>query len=61
MELTFNGDNSCYSYANESGYCIGLEGRKNMLTNNKDGLFTISEIEVWEIINVENLVLKNKK
>ncbi len=31
-----------------------------MLTNNKDGLFTISELEVWEVIKVENLVLKEK-
>jgi hypothetical protein len=29
-----------------------------MLTNNKDGWFTISEIEVWEVVNVENLELK---
>ncbi len=32
-----------------------------MLTNNKDGKFTISEAEVWEIMNVENLALKNNK
>jgi hypothetical protein len=32
-----------------------------MLTNKEDGSFTITEIEVWEIKNVENLVLKNKK
>jgi hypothetical protein len=32
-----------------------------MLTNNKDGDFTISEIEVWEVVNVENLELKGKK
>ena len=57
----FNGDNKCGSWGNKPGYCIGIEGGKNMLTNNKDGWFTISELEVWEIINVENLVLKNKK
>ncbi len=32
-----------------------------MLTNKENGYFTITEIEVWEIKNVENLVLKNKK
>ncbi len=30
-----------------------------MLTNKENGLFTISELEVWEIVNVENLVLKS--
>jgi hypothetical protein len=31
-----------------------------MLTNSKNeyGNFTISELEVWEIVNVENLVLQ---
>ncbi len=57
----FNGDNKCLSWGNKPGYCIGMTGGKNMLTNNKDGWFTISELEVWEIKNVENLVLKNKK
>ena len=28
-----------------------------MLTNSKSERFTISELEVWEIVNVENLVL----
>jgi hypothetical protein len=32
-----------------------------MLTNKDNGYFTISEIEVWEIINVENLVFKEEK
>ncbi len=32
-----------------------------MLTNKEDGYFTITEMEVWEIKNVENLVLKNKE
>jgi hypothetical protein len=57
----FNGDNKCASWVIKSGYCIGLEGGKNMLTNKENGNFTITEIEVWEIKNVENLVLKNKK
>jgi hypothetical protein len=30
-----------------------------MLTCKEDEEFTISEIEVWEIVNVENLVLKS--
>jgi hypothetical protein len=54
----FNGDGKCYSYANWSGYKIVIEGGKNMLTNKEDGNFTISELEVWEVVNVENLVLK---
>jgi hypothetical protein len=54
----FNGDGKCASWANESGYKIVIEGEKNMLTNFKDGYFTISELEVWEVINVENLEIK---
>jgi hypothetical protein len=50
----FNGDKYCKSFANQSGYCIGLEGGKNMLTNNKDGGFTISEIEVWQVKFIVN-------
>jgi hypothetical protein len=30
-----------------------------MLTNKEGREFTITEIEVWEIVNVENLVLKS--
>ncbi len=55
----FNGDRKCYSVANKPGYGIPIEGGKNMLTNKEDGWFTISELEVWEIVNVENLVLKS--
>ncbi len=29
----FNGNGSCYSAANESGYCIPNKGDKNMLSN----------------------------
>jgi hypothetical protein len=54
----FNGDGKCGSDANCDGYKIVIEGGKNMLTNNKDGKFTITELEVWEVLNVENLVLK---
>jgi hypothetical protein len=56
----FNGDGNCISNANKPGYKIVIEGGKNMLTNNKDGWFTISELEVWEVVNVENLVLKEE-
>jgi hypothetical protein len=31
-----------------------------MLTNKEDGKFTISEIEVWEVVNVENLVFEEE-
>jgi hypothetical protein len=55
----FNGDDKCYSYANKAGFSIGLDADgKNMLTNSENGDFTISELEVWEIVNVENLVLQ---
>ena len=39
----------CYSWVNKPGYGITAEGGKNMLTNQKDGSFTITELEVWEI------------
>jgi hypothetical protein len=55
---SFNGDGKCESRANRDGYKIVIEGGKNMLTNNKDAYFTISELEVWEVVNVENLVYK---
>jgi hypothetical protein len=45
----FNGDGKCASYANRDGYKIVIEGGKNMLTNNKDGKFTITELEVWQV------------
>ena len=45
----FNCENKCSSYANCVGYRIGDEGGKNLLTNQKDGDFTITEIEVWEV------------
>jgi hypothetical protein len=54
----FNGDGNCKSFANYPGYKIVIEGGKNMLTNKEDEDFTISELEVWEVINVENLVYK---
>jgi hypothetical protein len=57
----FNGDKKCVSWANDFGHKIVIKGGKNMLTNNNDGMFTISEIEVWKVVNVENLELKGKK
>jgi hypothetical protein len=46
----FNGDGKCFSYANLSGYRIPVDGAgTNMLTNNKDDNFTITELEVWQV------------
>jgi hypothetical protein len=45
----FNGDTNCESFANYNGYLIPLKDGKNMLTDKSDGLFTIVELEVWEI------------
>jgi hypothetical protein len=45
----FNGDNKCLSYANKPGYKIPLKDGKNMLTGSRDGDFTITELEVWEV------------
>jgi hypothetical protein len=55
----FNGDGKCSSRANCPGYKIVIEGGKNMLTNNKDGSFTITELEVWEVtFIVNNYIIK---
>lgn len=55
----FNGDNKCHSDGNRPGYQIDIDADgNNMLTNQKNGDFTITELEVWEVINVENLVLQ---
>ena len=43
----FNGKDKCISWANKPGYDIPLVDGKNQLTNQKDGWFTISELEVW--------------
>ncbi len=43
----FNGKDKCYSGANQPGYNIPLVEGKNQLTNQGDGYFTISELEVW--------------
>ena len=56
----FNGDNKCGSAANRPGYCIGMEGGKNMLTNQENGCFTISELEVWQVTFIVIIILSNK-
>jgi hypothetical protein len=46
----FNGERHCRSYANNPTYEIGLNDDDiNMLTNMKDGRFTICELEVWQV------------
>jgi len=46
----FNGDDNCSSNSNNPGYGITLDTAGiNMLTNQKDGPFTISELEVWGV------------
>jgi hypothetical protein len=54
-DAPFNGNKNCRSYANKPGYSIGVDGGKNTLTNSETGYITISELEVWEIVNVKNL------
>ncbi len=54
MNEPFNGYGNCSSHANKPGYFIPLDGAgKNMLTNKLDGSFTISELEVWEVVYLE--------
>ena len=48
----FNGDDECRSFANEKGFKIPKEGGKNKLTNNEKNIFTITELEVWQIKEV---------
>ena len=46
----FNGYTNCRSWAKKPGYDIPVDGAgTNMLTNKKDGKFTITELEVWEV------------
>ena len=50
----FNGDGKCYSCANDPGYRIPVDDAgTNMLTNNKDLKFTITELEVWQVTYLE--------
>ncbi len=55
----FNGNDNCWSYVNNAGYHITMDSEsKSNLTNLKCKItlgdyfssFTISELEVWEII-----------
>jgi hypothetical protein len=43
----FNDEDNCISYASQPGYKIPFVHGKNQLTNQADGCFTISELEVW--------------
>ena len=46
----FNEDESCISIANGPAYGIPIDiDGLNMLTNKKDGKFSIAEIEIWEV------------
>ena len=48
LDEPFNGDNKCISKAKQPGYDIPVDGAgTNMLTNKKNGYFTITELEVW--------------
>jgi hypothetical protein len=53
----FNGDGNCASFTNKTCYDIPEVDGLNMLTNKKNGYFTISELEVWE---VKGYVLEDK-
>ncbi len=47
----------CSSIANMNGFRIKMKDGKNTLTNNQNGNFTISELEIWQIkeyINEQN-------
>ena len=55
----FNGKNKCFSWANEPGYKIPLENGKNQLTNQADGAFTITELEVWLVEKNDSTVIKS--
>jgi hypothetical protein len=48
-DYPFDGERKCISWANAPGYQITKKRKKNMLTNRKDGMFTITELEVWEV------------
>ncbi len=50
----YNGEGNCKSMAEEAPYKIEVDGAgKNKLTNMMGNKFTISEMEVWEIIYVK--------
>jgi hypothetical protein len=52
LDGPFNGKDKCASWANKSAYNIPLVDGKNQLTNQEDGKFTISELEVWLVEEV---------
>jgi hypothetical protein len=47
-----------FNYVRDDSYVYVDDSGVNMLTNEVNKNFTITELEVWEVINVENLVLK---
>jgi hypothetical protein len=50
----FNGEHKCFSRANCPGFGIPNDGTgNNLLTNKKDGSFTITELEVWEVTYID--------
>ena len=50
----FNGNGKCISETNQRSYRIPVDGAgTNMLTNNKNGRFTITELEVWQVTYLE--------
>ena len=51
MKEPFNGDGNCRSWGNLRRFGIPLDGDINILTNSKDGEFTIDELEIWEVTN----------
>ena len=53
VESPFNEKDNCYSRGNQPGYKISVDQNgNNMLTNKKDGKFTITEIEVWQVSEI---------
>ncbi len=53
QDSPFNGDNKCWSGTGRDSYHIPEEAGKNTLTNKKGHLFTITELEVWSIKEIE--------
>jgi hypothetical protein len=50
----FNGDENCESFAKLPGYSIPVDSAGlNMLTNEKDGKFSIIELEVWVVTEIK--------
>ena len=45
----FNDDFMCVSNADQSGFGIEAKDEINLLTNQRDGKFTIIELEVWQV------------